>query len=77
MEMLFEREDLRGRTAREQGDIHVRQWLGLEPGHWADHVSCAHTGLPGRLSGKESACECIGGFDPLEKGEATHPSILA
>ena len=39
-------------------------------------------GFPGGASGKEPACQCrrhpsLGGEDPLEKGMATHCSILA
>ena len=43
-------------------------------------------GFPRRCSGKESACQCrrhrrdgfdLGQEDPLEKGMATHSSILA
>ena len=40
-------------------------------------------GFPGGLDGKESACnqetwvQSLGQEDPLEKGEATHSSILA
>ena len=38
-------------------------------------------GFPGGASGKEPACQCrrhpsLGGEDPLEKGMATHSSIL-
>ena len=42
-----------------------------------------YTGLPGGLAGKESACNAgdlgflSGWEDPLEKGKATHSSILA
>ena len=41
-----------------------------------------HKGLPRWLSGKESACSarntgCLSQKDPLEKGMATHSSILA
>ena len=40
-------------------------------------------GFPGSSAGKESACNAgdlgsiMGWEDPLEKGKATHPSILA
>ena len=42
-----------------------------------------HTRLPGNSAGKESACmqetlvQLLGWEDPLEKGMATHSSILA
>ena len=59
------------------------------------HTTCCHkwyllqieTGLPWRLSGEESTCQCwrhrrhefrsLGREDPLEKEMATHSSILA
>ena len=45
--------------------------------------SYMHKGFPGGSDGKESACHVgdlgsiLGWEDPLEKGTATHPSILA
>ena len=41
-------------------------------------VFLGEKGLPWKLSGKESACQCrLGLEDPLEKEMATHSSILA
>ena len=44
------------------------------------YVQILHPGFPGGSVGKESACNAIrslGQEDPLEKGMATHSSILA
>ena len=42
-------------------------------------LSNYHKGFPCGLAGKESACNAgdLGREDPLEKGRATHSSILA
>ena len=41
-------------------------------------ITCKGMGFPGGSAGKESACNAGDlGFDPLEKGKATHSSILA
>ena len=52
---------------------------------WFSQCACpvvgllGHMGFPGGSDSKESACnaEDLGGEDPLEKGMATHSSVLA
>jgi len=53
-----------------------RRWKERERERNLRETMCL-VGLPWWLSGKESACQCRNPKDPLEKGMATHSSILA
>ena len=78
-----------GRRNQKEGGVMKVQWNGSpspNPSSRArqiQHEGPHYMGFPGTSGGKESACnvgdwvQSLGWEDPLEKGMATHSSILA
>ena len=62
-------------------------WLSIDSLTEISVADASWLGFPGSTSGREPSCQCrrykrsgiwsLGGEDPLEKGTATHPSVLA